>query len=70
MLDHIFITVSDIERSTAFYERVLRLLGITNRHDYDGSDGPPGHPDLRGSAPVDAYFSGSGREHLLRRPFM
>ncbi|KTR87955.1 MULTISPECIES: VOC family protein [Enterobacterales] len=54
MLDHIFITVSDIERSTAFYERVLRLLGITNRHDYDGSDGPPGHPDLRG-------FGASGR---------
>ena len=48
MLDHIFLTVSDTERSTAFYQRVLPLLGITNRHDFDGHDGPPGHPDLKG----------------------
>ncbi|WP_286903012.1 VOC family protein [Vreelandella sedimenti] len=48
MLDHIFLTVSDTERSIAFYERVLPLLGITNRHDFDGHDGPPGHPDLKG----------------------
>jgi catechol 2,3-dioxygenase-like lactoylglutathione lyase family enzyme len=48
MLDHIFLTVSDIARSVAFYERVLPILGITARLDYDGSDGPPGHPDLKG----------------------
>lgn len=48
MLDHIFLTVNDIGHSIAFYERVLPLLGITNRHDYDGKDGPPGHPDLKG----------------------
>ena len=23
-------------------------MGITARHDYDGKDGPPGHPDLKG----------------------
>ena len=40
MLDHIFLTVSDIDRSIAFYERVLPLLGITARLDYDGKDGP------------------------------
>lgn len=48
MLDHIFLTVSDIDRSIAFYERVLPLLGITSRLDYDGKDGPAGHPDLKG----------------------
>lgn len=48
MLDHIFITVSDIPRSIAFYAKVLPILGITRRHDYDGKDGPPGHPDLKG----------------------
>ncbi|MFS2222571.1 VOC family protein [Pantoea sp. B65] len=48
MLDHIFISVSDPERSIAFYERVLPLLGIVNRHDYDGEQGPSGHPDLKG----------------------
>jgi catechol 2,3-dioxygenase-like lactoylglutathione lyase family enzyme len=48
MLDHLFLTVTDVDRSIAFYERVLPVLGITNRHDYDGKDGPPGHPDLKG----------------------
>jgi catechol 2,3-dioxygenase-like lactoylglutathione lyase family enzyme len=48
MLDHIFITVSDVNRSIAFYERVLPILGITHRYDYDGKEGPAGHPDLKG----------------------
>ena len=48
MLDHIFLTVSNVGRSTAFYERVLSPLGITERFDYDGKNGPPGHPDLKG----------------------
>lgn len=45
MLDHIFLTVQDLARSTAFYEAVLPTLGIAVRHDYDGADG---HPDLKG----------------------
>jgi len=48
MLDHIFLTVSDADRSIAFYEAVLPILGITTRLDYDGADGPAGHPDLKG----------------------
>lgn len=48
MLDHIFLTVSDLPRSIAFYEAVLPALGIAARHDYDGKDGPRGHPDLKG----------------------
>lgn len=48
MLDHVFISVSDIARSIAFYEAALATLGITARLDYDGKDGPPGHPDLKG----------------------
>lgn len=48
MLDHIFLSVSDIERSIRFYEAVLTPLGITARLDYDSKDGPPGHPDLKG----------------------
>lgn len=54
MLDHIFLTVGDIERSIAFYTATLAPLGITQRLDYDGKDGPPGHPDLKG-------FGKSGR---------
>jgi catechol 2,3-dioxygenase-like lactoylglutathione lyase family enzyme len=48
MLDHIFLTVSDVERSIAFYTAALAPLGINKCHDYDGKDGPPGHPDLKG----------------------
>ncbi|QCI99257.1 VOC family protein [Agrobacterium larrymoorei] len=54
MLDHIFLTVLETERSIEFYSRTLRPLGITQRHDYDGKDGPVGHPDLKG-------FGASGR---------
>lgn len=48
MLDHIFLSVSDIERSIRFYDATLTPLGITSRLNYDGKDGPPGHPDLKG----------------------
>lgn len=48
MLDHVFISVHDTDRSIAFYTAALAPLGITTRVDYDGKDGPPGHPDLKG----------------------
>jgi catechol 2,3-dioxygenase-like lactoylglutathione lyase family enzyme len=48
MLDHIFLSVSDTARSIAFYTQALAPLGIAHQHDYDGKDGPPGHPDLKG----------------------
>ena len=43
MIDHIILTVSDFERSVAFYTKALKPLGITNFIDYEGH---PGHPDL------------------------
>jgi catechol 2,3-dioxygenase-like lactoylglutathione lyase family enzyme len=45
MIDHVILTVSDFERSVAFYAKALKPLGITNFTDYKGLDG---HPDLRG----------------------
>lgn len=48
MLDHVFISVTDLDRSIDFYTAALAPLGITTRVDYDGEDGPPGHPDLKG----------------------
>ncbi|SFB32033.1 Catechol 2,3-dioxygenase [Rhizobium sp. NFR07] len=48
MIDHVFISVRDVTRSIAFYEAALRPLGITHVLDYDGKDGPSGHPDLKG----------------------
>ena len=57
MLDHIFLTVSDIKRSVAFYKNALAPLGINEHFDYDGKKGPPGHPDLKG-------FGKNGRFYL------
>lgn len=48
MLDHVFLTVSDVERSLSFYREALKPLGISRLFDYDGRNGPPGHPDLKG----------------------
>ncbi len=48
VLDHIFITVADVARSIAFYEQALAPLGIRHAIDYDGKNGPEGHPDLKG----------------------
>lgn len=48
MIDHIFLSVSEIGRSVAFYTAALAPLGVTVRLGYDGNDGPPGHPDLKG----------------------
>ena len=45
MIDHVILTVSDFERSVAFYVKALRPLGITNFADYEGKNG---HPDLKG----------------------
>jgi catechol 2,3-dioxygenase-like lactoylglutathione lyase family enzyme len=61
MIDHVFLSVSDIERSIAFYAQALAPLGITDRVDYDGKDGPPGHPDLKG-------FGCKGRIFFWLRP--
>ena len=44
MIDHVFLSVSDLDRSIAFYERALLPLGIAQRVDFDGKDGPPGAP--------------------------
>ena len=60
MLDHVFLTVSNLSRSIAFYEAALAPLGIDQRFDYDGKNGPPGHPDLKG-------FGANGRLYLWLR---
>jgi len=48
LLDHVIMTVKHLERSIAFYETALKPLGIVHALDYDGKDGPEGHPDLKG----------------------
>jgi catechol 2,3-dioxygenase-like lactoylglutathione lyase family enzyme len=48
LLDHVILTVKDLDRSIAFYETTLDPLGIVHAIDFDGKDGPEGHPDLKG----------------------
>jgi catechol 2,3-dioxygenase-like lactoylglutathione lyase family enzyme len=48
VIDHVFLTVSDMDRSVAFYREALLPLGVSQVVDFDGSTGPEGHPDLIG----------------------
>ena len=57
MLDHIYISVSDVRRSLAFYAAALEPLGWRAMGSYDSSTGPAGVPDLHGLAD-EAYGSG------------
>ncbi len=67
MLDHIFLSVSDIHRSVAFYTAALAPLGIVQRLDYAGKDGPPGHPDLKGFGKQGrmAFWLREGKSEVL-----
>jgi hypothetical protein len=46
MLDYIILTVSDVERSLAFYEAALKPLKIKFFMPYKGKDGVPICGDL------------------------
>ncbi|HEY1443393.1 MAG TPA: VOC family protein [Acidimicrobiales bacterium] len=57
MIDHIYVSVSDVPRSLAFYASALKPLGWKELGSYDSSTGPAGIPDLYGLAD-EAYGSG------------
>jgi len=58
MLDHVILTVSDLQRSTAYYITALAPLGITKTMDFKGENG---HPDLVG------FGIGSGAFFWLKK---
>ena len=68
VLDHIYISVSDVPRSVAFYAAALQPLGWRELGSYDSSTGPADVPDLYGLAD-EAYGSGVavGSSIWLRR---
>ncbi|MEU8482520.1 VOC family protein [Streptomyces sp. NPDC048641] len=68
MLDHVYISVSDVPRSVAFYVAALEPLGWRELGGWDSSGAPAGVPDLHGVADA-AYGSGTavGSTIWLRR---
>jgi len=60
MIDHVFITVSDIARSRVFYAAALKALGWRDIGIYRSASGPEGIPDLYG------YGDSSGASIWLR----
>jgi catechol 2,3-dioxygenase-like lactoylglutathione lyase family enzyme len=57
VIDHIYISVSDVPRSLDFYAATLEPLGWKELGGYDSSAGPAEVPDLYGLAD-GAYGSG------------
>lgn len=58
MIDHVYISVTDIEKSLAFYLEALKPLGWSAFGKYDSASGPKGIPDLHGVGD-DANRSGT-----------
>ena len=48
MIDHVYISVTNIQRSLTFYAAALKVLGWRELGSYDSSSGPNGVPDLYG----------------------
>ncbi|MFI1293805.1 VOC family protein [Streptomyces sp. NPDC020792] len=59
MIDHVYISVSDIEKSRAFYRDALKPLGWSVFGNYDATSGPDNVPDLFGLGD-ETYISGTG----------
>src|SRR3984893_12807662 len=57
MIDHIYISVTDIDRSLAFYSEALKALGWSAFGNYDSASGPKGVPNLYGIGD-DVFGSG------------
>jgi catechol 2,3-dioxygenase-like lactoylglutathione lyase family enzyme len=59
MIDHVYISVTDIEKALAFYTEALKPLGWRECGRYDAASGPDGIPDLYGIGD-GTYVSGTG----------
>ncbi|RZK57999.1 MAG: VOC family protein [Pedobacter sp.] len=54
MIDHIILTVSDLDRSVDFYNNAMKPMGISMTMDFKGKDG---HSDLKGFGDnITIYF--------------
>ncbi|MEU1428489.1 VOC family protein [Nocardia sp. NPDC005746] len=58
MIDHVYISVTDIEQALAFYLEALAPAGWRAFGNYNASSGPENVPDLFGIGDAD-YISGA-----------
>ncbi|WGY70268.1 VOC family protein [Burkholderia cepacia] len=58
MIDHVYLSVTDIDKSLAFYAEALKPLGWHIFGNYDSASGPEGVPDLYGLGD-DVYGKGN-----------
>jgi catechol 2,3-dioxygenase-like lactoylglutathione lyase family enzyme len=59
MIDHVYISVANIDRSLAFYMETLKPLGWKAFGNYNSTSGPKSVPDLYGIGD-EVYGSGKG----------
>ena len=59
MIDHVYISVTNIDKSLAFYAKALKPLGWSLFGNYDSASGPEGVPNLY-CIGDDVYASGKG----------
>ena len=59
MIDHVYISVTDIDKSLAFYLKALEPLGWRAFGNYDAASGPENVPDLFGLGDA-TYIAGTG----------
>ncbi|MGW4532357.1 VOC family protein [Nocardia sp. NPDC004340] len=70
MIDHVYISVTDIDRALAFYTAALAPAGWRAFGNYSAASGPANVPDLFGLGDAD-YISGArvGSSIWLRQRF-
>jgi catechol 2,3-dioxygenase-like lactoylglutathione lyase family enzyme len=59
MIDHVYISVTNVEKSLAFYAEALKPLGCSLSGKYHAASGPEGVPGLYGLGD-NAYVPGTG----------
>ncbi|MEU6349074.1 VOC family protein [Streptomyces sp. NPDC047072] len=68
MIDHVYLSVTDVDTAAAFYLEALRPLGWREFGSYSSSSGPADVPDLFGIGdPVYIAGTGVGSSIWLRR---
>ena len=68
MIDHVYVSVTNIDRSLTFYSEALRPLGWRVVGNYDSASGPRGVPDLYGIGDIEfGSWKAVGASIWLRR---